>query len=139
MSQRTIFLSRLIGLYCVIFALSMVAHEQAMVNAVTELVHSPGVVLAFGAVVVAAGLAMVLGHNVWSGGPLAIVVTLVGWLILAKGVVLIFLSPEGIVAYFDALHYEQLFVVYAAITLIIGAYLTYSGFSQTASATPRSR
>jgi hypothetical protein len=139
MSQRTIFLSRLIGLYCVIFALAMVAHEQAMVNAVTEIVHSPGVVLAFGAVVVAAGLAMVLAHNVWSGGPLAIVVTLVGWLTLAKGLVLIFLPPEGIAAYFDALHYEQLFVVYAAITLIVGAYLTYGGFSQTSSSTARSR
>ena len=96
-------------------------------------------ILAFGAVAVAAGLAMVLGHNVWSGGPLAIVVTLVGWLILAKGLVLIFLTPEGIAAYFDALHYEQLFVVYAAITLIVGAYLTYGGFSQTASSTARSR
>jgi hypothetical protein len=139
MSQRTIFLSRLIGLYCVIFALAMVAHEQAMVNAVTDLAHSPGIILAFGAIAVAAGLAMVLSHNVWSGGPLAIVVTLVGWLILAKGLILIFLPPESIVAYFDALHYEQLFVVYAAITLIIGAYLTYGGFSQPASSTARSR
>lgn len=132
MSQRTIFLSRLLGIYCIIFALSMVAHVQATINALTEIVHSPGVVLAFGAVAVAAGLAMVLSHNVWKGGPLALVVTLLGWLILAKGLILIFLTPEGIAAYYDALHYEQLFIVYAAITLIIGAYLTYSGFSQPA-------
>lgn len=136
MSQRTIFLSRLLGLYCIIYALAMVAHEQAMVNAVTDLVHSPGTLLAFGAFAVAAGLAMVLGHNVWSGGPLALVVTLLGWLILAKGLIVTFLSPDGIVTYYDALHYEQLFYVYAAITLIIGAYLTYGGFSATE---PRSR
>lgn len=136
MSQRTIFLSRLLGLYCIIYALAMVAHEQAMVNAVTDLVHSPGTLLAFGAVAVVAGLAMVLSHNVWSGGPLALIVTLLGWLILAKGLLVTFLSPDGIVAYYDALHYEQLFYVYAAITLIIGAYLTYSGFSATE---PRSR
>jgi hypothetical protein len=25
------------------------------------------------------GLAMVLAHNVWSGGPLPVIVTLIGW------------------------------------------------------------
>jgi hypothetical protein len=35
----------------------------------------------------AAGFAMIIGHNVWSGGALPITVTLVGWLILARGLV----------------------------------------------------
>ena len=38
-----------------------------------------------GMVATAAGLAIVLGHNVWSGGALAIAVTLFGWAALLKG------------------------------------------------------
>jgi hypothetical protein len=40
-------------------------------------------------VTVAIGLALVLGHNVWSGGPLAIAVTLMGWATLVKGLALL--------------------------------------------------
>ena len=30
---------------------------------------------------------MIVGHNVWSGGPLPVTVTLLGWLIFLKGLV----------------------------------------------------
>ena len=38
MSPRTIFLSRLIGLYCILVSLYMVTHKQVTVEIVTELV-----------------------------------------------------------------------------------------------------
>ena len=41
-------------------------------------------------------IAMAIGHNVWSGGALPIVVTLVGWLIFAKGLMLSFVSQEAL-------------------------------------------
>jgi hypothetical protein len=65
---------------------------------------------------------MVLGHNVWSGG----VVTLVGWVALIKGLVLLFLSPEAAAGlYLGALHYEQLYYLYSAVLLFLGVHLTY--------------
>jgi hypothetical protein len=79
-----------------------------------------------------AGLAMILGHNVWSGGVLPVVVTLVGWLTLIKSLLFLFLSPEAAVGFsLEGLHYEQLFYLYAAISLILGAYLTSGGFRST--------
>ena len=42
-----------------------------------------------GMVATAAGIAVVLGHNVWSGGALPVVVTLVGWAALLMGVALL--------------------------------------------------
>jgi hypothetical protein len=51
-----------------------------------------------------------LGHNVWSGGALPVVVTLVGWVALIKGLLLLFLSPEAAAGlYLGGLHYEQPF------------------------------
>jgi hypothetical protein len=75
---------------------------------------------------------MVLGHNIWSGGGLPVTVTLIGWLSLFKGVLLLFLSPEAEPAFFLAgLHYGQLFDLYVAITLFLGIYLTYGGIRST--------
>src|SRR5271166_2417336 len=94
MGPRTKFLSRLIGLYCILVALSMITRKQATIEAVTALVHTPALMFAVGVIAVVAGLAMILGHNVWSGGALPVVVTLVGWLLLAKSLLILFLSPE---------------------------------------------
>ena len=78
---------------------------------------------------VAAGLAMVLAHNIWSGGALVVVVTLVGWITLIKSLFFLFLPPEMEAGLFlGQLHYRQLFYMYTAISLVLGVYLTYGGF-----------
>jgi hypothetical protein len=64
-------------------------------------------------------------------GTLPVVVTLVGWLILIRGLLLLFLSPAAAIGLFAGLHFEQLFYLYAGITFIIGAYLAYAGFRST--------
>lgn len=128
MSQRTVFLSKLIGLYCLLVALSMLTHKEETVAAVNSLFHSPTVLLIGGLIALVIGLATVLGHNIWSGGAPAIIVTLFGWVALIKGVIILFLPPEVAAGYFAALHYEQLLYLYAALMLILGVYLTYAGF-----------
>jgi hypothetical protein len=131
MSPRTTFLSRLIGLYSILVSLSMVTHKQATVEMVTSLIHNPPVLFVVGVMAVAAGLAMILGHNVWSGGALPVIVTLIGWSTLTKGLLFLFLSPETASGFFlGGLHYEQLFYLYAAISLLLGIYLTYGGTGQ---------
>jgi len=94
MSPRTIFLSRLIGLYCIVIALSMMTSGQATVETVTALLQNPSMTLILGVITLAAGLAMVLAHNIWSGSTLVVVVTLVGWMALVKSLFFLFLPPE---------------------------------------------
>jgi hypothetical protein len=129
MSSRTIYLSKLIGLYCLLISLGMVTHKQATLNTVSLAVHDSPVILILGAFTLAIGLALVVGHNVWSGGAMPVIVTLIGWLTLFKGLAFLFLSPDSLVAYFQMVHYAQMFYVYLAIDLVLGAYLTYAGFS----------
>jgi hypothetical protein len=131
MSPRTRFLSRLIGLYLILISLAMVVHKQATVELLTSFVRNTPLLFLTGVIAVAAGLAIVLGHNVWSGGAPPVIVTLTGWLMLIKGVSLLFLSPEGTYQfYFVGLHYERLFYLYTAIPLVLGVYLTYAGFAR---------
>ena len=129
MSPRTLFLSRLIGLYCILIGLSMMTRGQATVETVTTLLQNSAMTLILGVITLAAGLAMVLAHNIWSGGTLVVVVTLVGWMALVKSLFFLFLPPEMETRLFlQQLHYRQLFYLYGAISLALGVYLTYGGF-----------
>jgi len=129
MSPRTLFLSKLIGLYCILAALSMMTRRQATLETVTTILQNPSMMLILGVITLAAGLAVVLAHNIWSGGALAVVVTLVGWITLLKGLLFLFLPPEKEAGLFLVqLHYQQFFYLYGAISLALGVYLTYSGF-----------
>jgi hypothetical protein len=129
MSSRTLFLSRLLGLYCIVMALSMFLRGQTMVDTVTSMLGNASLMLFLGIVIVLAGLAMVLTHNIWSGGTLTVLVTLAGWIVLIKGALFLIVPSGSSSAFFlNGFHYQQLFYVYAAIALIVGLYLTYGGF-----------
>lgn len=69
-----------------------------------------------------------LGHNVWSGGALTVVVTLIGWLVALRVVVWLFTPQEKLIQYYVALHFEQKYYVATAITGALGLYLSIAGF-----------
>jgi len=128
-SDRTTYLARLIGLYCLLAGLIMVVQREGMVAAVEALVLDRALLLILGVITVAVGLAMILAHNIWSGGALPVLVTLIGWLTLIKGLVLWLMSPPAAAQfYLQQLHYPQLYYLYATVTLVIGVYLTVAGF-----------
>jgi hypothetical protein len=89
MSALTIFLAKLLGLYCVILALAMMVRGQSAAAAKKAAVANPSLLLFLEVIGLALGLAMVLGHNIWSGGILPVVVTLVGWLVVIRSAVLL--------------------------------------------------
>ena len=129
MSPLTLFLSRLLGLYYLLAALSMFLHKQTYVETVTALIHDSPVMFVVGIITVIAGLAMVLAHNRWSAGGLAVVVTLIGWITLVKGLLFLLLPSELDAEFFlSKLHYGQLYYFYGAISVVLGVYLTYGGF-----------
>ena len=129
MSPLTIFLARLLGLYCVIFASAMITRKRNAVATVKAFIANPPLLLLAEVISLACGLAMVIAHNIWSGGALPVVVTLVGWLMVIRGAAPLALSPAGTAKLVEALRYEQLFYFYMGGTLVLGLYLTWAGFS----------
>jgi putative exporter of polyketide antibiotics len=130
MLPRTVFLSRLLGLFYILAAISMFLHKQTYVETVAALLQNPSVMFVVGIVTLLAGLAMVLAHNIWSRGAVAVLVTLIGWLALIKGLLFLFLPPQAEAEVFlRVFHYGQLYYMYAAISLVLGVYLTYRGFT----------
>ena len=129
MLPRTIFLSRVLGLYCLIFAVAEVTHRTAMIETTTALTNAPVSLFLAGTFTLLLGVGMVVGHNFWSGGAAPVVVTIVGWMALLKGAALIFLSQGNAGGVLGALRYADYYYFYTAITLVLGLYLTYAGFS----------
>ena len=126
MSRLTVFLARFIGLFTVLLIATLLLRGSAVVE--TAIADKP-LMFTYAIISLALGLAMILGHNVWSGGALPVVVTLVGWLILAKGLLLLFLTPEALTELFGRMQYGDHIYLYVAPSLVIGLYLTWAGFT----------
>lgn len=125
MSKLTVFLARLLGLFTILVAATLAFRGSALIE---DAIADQPVMLTYGMISLAIGLAMVLGHNVWSGGLLPVVVTLVGWLILVKGLLLLLLAPDALAQLYGRMHHGENFYLYLP-SLVIGLYLTFAGFA----------
>ena len=133
MSRLTVFLARSLGLFTALLVVALLVRGSAIIEATAA---DRPVMLAYAIISLAMGIAMVLGHNVWSGGALPVVVTLVGWLILAKGLLLLFLAPEAVSRMFEQMRYTEHYYLLLSPALMIGLYLTWAGFTTPASREP---
>jgi hypothetical protein len=136
MSPRTLFLSRLIGLFTTVIALSMIANRDGTLTAFITLLHDPAALWVTGVLGLGAGLALVLCHTQWSGGAPAIVVTLVGWITLIKSILVLVLPHDWLGAMSDWLQSPAFFYADAAFILALGLYLTSAGFRTSHRQTP---
>ncbi len=128
MRPLTIFLSRLLGLFLLAFVLAMVLHRQAFVETIDALIADRALLMIAGIAALVAGLAMTLTHNVWSGGALPVIVTLIGWIMLIRGLVVLLLPHEALAALFKMVQFDRYYYAYAAISFALGLYLTFMGF-----------
>ncbi len=126
MSKLTIFLARSVGLFTLLLVAGFLVRGEAAIE--TTVADGP-VMLSYAIISLAMGVAMVVGHNVWSGGALALVVTLVGWLILAKGFLLLVLSPEALSGMIHRMGYREHYPLLLAPAAVLGLYLTSGGFT----------
>ena len=127
MSVRTVFLARLIGLYCLIMAAAMLSQPEAFVTIVHAFVADAPLVLIAGVFTLFGGLALVLLHNYWSGSALTVIITLAGWLTLIKAAVFVVLPSAKLVALYSGVSPTHI-LISGSLTLLLGLYLTVSGF-----------
>ena len=132
MSRLTIYLGKLIGIFLLVISLAMALDKASLVEIVTALIDDRALLLIVGMMALVAGLGIVLGHNVWSGGVLPVLVTLFGWLLVFRGLVLLLVPSETLIAYFQFLRFDDLFYAYAGITFLLGLIFSYAAFSSRA-------
>jgi hypothetical protein len=128
MTQRTVFLARLFGLGMTIVSVWMLIDEPDLSTTIKLFVHDRPATLIFSLVCIASGLAIVLSHQIWSGGVAPILITLLGWILLIRGVVLLVLPPNLLESFVDVVVGRHWLYVAGVVALVIGLILTYAGF-----------
>src|SRR5271166_4789485 len=129
MSTTTVFLGRLLGLYLVAISVGMLANRRPTLDTLDDMARSEPWMLFSGMVATGVGLAVVLSHQVWSGGALPIVVTLVGWAALLKGIVLLLVPAERVADAYKGIGFERFFQVWMVVVLAIGLWTAAVAFT----------
>ncbi len=129
MKPLSVYLGRLLGLFTLITSFWLLTERQNTLSTIPALLGDRPAMVIFAIIALAGGLAIVLAHNIWSGGVLPILVTLIGWVMLIRGVLFLFLPPEATLRILAATQFERFFYIYLAIPFVLGLYLSYLAFT----------
>ena len=127
MKSKTVFLARFIGAFTLVeIGLMALFRDQAQ-QRIYDVLYDRALAFTYGVITLGLGLAIVSAHNVWRGGVLPVVVTLVGWLLTIRGVVLQLVTPELARTALRAIAFEPYYDAYLLIPFVLGAYLLFAG------------
>ena len=126
--QTSIFIAKLIGPMLVVTGLIGLSNPGHVKTVGHEFLKSRALIFIAGAMAFIAGLAVVNVHNVWAGWPL--IITLMGWLMLAAGVVR--MGFPGIVTAMgeSMLAKDNLLRLTGATQVVLGLFLAWKGYLQ---------
>lgn len=129
MLMTTIFLGRLLGLYLIVISVAMLVGRRRTLETLDDMARSGPWMLFSGMVATAAGLAIVLAHNLWTGGALAVAVTLAGWAALLKGLSLLFVPPRMMARAYRSIGFERYFHLWMGVVLVVGLWIALRAFA----------
>jgi hypothetical protein len=125
--QTSIFLARLLGPLLLLTGAGIVLNPKSFRTIAGEVVRSVTLVYLFGFMDLAAGLAIVLTHNVWAASW-RVLITLIGWLLLIRGAVRI-VAPEIVMGYAaKVIRNKQVIPAAGAVVGVLGLVLCYFGY-----------
>jgi hypothetical protein len=125
--ELSIFLAKLLGIYMLIVAAELILRRREFEGAVRDFASSKGLLVFSGSISLLVGLAVVIGHPIYES-DFRVVISLLGWLLILRGVWRTAFPShiqKKMVACFHK-GYKFIFVM----LLVLGLYLTYSGFNQ---------
>lgn len=128
MSTLTIFLGKLLGLYLIVISAAMLTRKRQTLETLNRMARSGPWMLFSGMVATVAGLAIVLAHTIWTGGALALAVTLIGWAALLKGLALLLTPPDAMARAYESMGFERRFHLWMGAVLILGLWMAAEAF-----------
>jgi hypothetical protein len=125
--QTSVFLAKLLGPFFLAAGAGLLFNGMAFRGIADEFLRSPALVFLAGLIVMPAGLAIVLTHNVWAlNWP--VLITILGWLALLGGMLRLTM-PQRATSIGRTLYRHPTFAnVSAALWLAAGAYLCFFGY-----------
>ena len=122
----TSFLAQFFGIYFAILCLALVFKKNRMRSTAWQMVSQPPVLMLSAIFTLILGIFLVLLHPVWEW-DLAVVITILSWIILLKGIFLLFF-PEKAELTLIFLHSSLAFYSACVFYAIMAAGLLWYGF-----------
>ena len=124
-SLLTLRLAEIFGLYMILIGIGGLAAPDRWRAIIDDLNRSPGLVVALGFSVFAVGATLVLIHSIWTD-PLAVIVSLIGYVALVEGAMLLAV-PSPLIRIG---HWSTGFIrTWAIIALVLGLLLFLAGLT----------
>jgi uncharacterized membrane protein len=125
--QNSVFLAKLMGPLFLAVGIGLIANAAVYKKLFAEFLDSTALVYLSGVLTMAAGLALVLTHNVWAL-DWRVIITVLGWLLAIGGAVRIVI-PQGTQKIGRRfLKHPQATIIAAVVWLAIGAVLCFFGY-----------
>jgi len=124
--DTSIFLAKALGLYLVIVSIPFFFGYKNLKPIVNEFFENRAMLFLSAILALILGIILVLIHNIWVM-DWRIVITLLAWLTLLKGLVRLYLPlpSQKMARRFES---KKSYLVIGAVTFIIGLFLLYHGF-----------
>ncbi|HKY80868.1 MAG TPA: DUF2065 domain-containing protein [Sphingobium sp.] len=124
-SVLTLRLAEVFGLYMIIVGIGGFAAPQRWRAMMDDLERSPGLVMAMGFAVFAVGAALVLIHSIWTD-PLAVIVSLIGYVALVEGALLLAVPAPLVRIGRWSLSFTR---AWAILSIVLGIFLFLAGLT----------
>jgi hypothetical protein len=125
--ELSLFLAKLLGVYMLIVSVELMARRREFEGAVRDFASSRGLIVFSGSVSLILGLAIAIGHPVYEFNFRGLI-TLLGYLLILRGMWRMAFPSRLQKKMADCFHqgYKEILII----LIVLGIYLTYSGFSQ---------
>ena len=124
--ELSVFLAELLGIYMLIMTLDVLFRRKELDKAVKELVSSKALLVLSGSLSLLAGLAIVIGHPIytfdWRG-----LITFLGYLSIIRGILRV--SFPSMLQKILLTMFRKGYWAIICIMLVLSLYLTYAGFN----------
>jgi len=133
--QPAVFIARLIGPTFLAVGVGILLNGPFYTALIVEAVHSPTLIYFSGLMALLPGLAILAVHPGWSGGW-RVIITILGWFFVIGGLIRLVLPATTAALAVDLYSYPLTLLIVAVIVLILGAILTFLGYSNKLRASP---
>lgn len=116
-------IAQILGIFFAVVGIAMVVNSKSVVGAIEESVSHKGVVFLWGLLALFMGAVIVSVNNTWTSG-LPLLITILGWLALIKGV-FILLAPAAAVALYRKFSKGGMVVFCGVVAFVLGLVLFY--------------
>lgn len=123
----TLFLAQIMGVYFLVVGVGALLNPARMKRAIQEARRSYLLPYFDGAIALVVGLLVVLSHNLWDG-LLETLVSLIGWVAVIEGVLMMLLPQKTISAILEKFLGAQITRLTGVVAIVLGFYFVYQAF-----------